>query len=459
MKKELSGKLGDDHIITYRGEWKNQTLFIKEEDLKEFNDLVYSELEKVISDQIEDVADKNGITYEKMLNDHEIKLHEEFKTRLTEHFKGRDKIIETINEYLSNSIEKRVMSLIGASGSGKSSVMAQAVKLNEKGNGVTVYRFIGSTSRSSNIMSLLQSLCGQIANRYGIEDAKTLGREGDEKVWYDMNGLSDIFRKCLALATAEKPIRLFIDSLDQLSEADNAKALYWLPKELPDHVHMVVSSLPELEAELNATDRMQLPVLPEKEAVEILDQWLRSIKRKLTDDQHELVIKSFNGTPLPIYLKLAFEKAKKWHSYDKKHSLKSDVKGIINEYFDDLEKEYPEDFVKTAICYMLSGRYMGLAENEILEILAFDEEYWQKFLDTSHKVHREELENLKNELENPKEGPRGYMKIPIAVWSRLYLELEPFLTERDADGVPIITFFHRQFNEVLRERYGLEDKR
>ena len=47
------------------------------------------------------------------------------------------------------------------------------------------------------------------------------------------------------------------------------------------------------------------------------------------------------------------------------------------------------------------------------------------------------------------------MKIPIVVWSRLYLDLEPYLTERDADGVPIITFFHRQFNEVLRERYGL----
>jgi hypothetical protein len=47
------------------------------------------------------------------------------------------------------------------------------------------------------------------------------------------------------------------------------------------------------------------------------------------------------------------------------------------------------------------------------------------------------------------------MKIPIIVWSRLFLDLEPFLTERDADGVPIITFFHRQFNEVLQERYGL----
>jgi hypothetical protein len=34
--------------------------------------------------------------------------------------------------------------------------------------------------------------------------------------------------------------------------------------------------------------------------------------------------------------------------------------------------------------------------------------------------------------------------------------LEPILTERDADGVPIITFFHWHFNEMLRERYQLE---
>jgi hypothetical protein len=91
---------------------------------------------------------------------------------------------------------------------------------------------------------------------------------------------------------------------------------------------------------------------------------------------------------------------------------------------------------------MLSGKYQGLAENEILEILVFDKEFWeQKFLPKTHPDHRAELKDV--------------TKIPIVVWSRLYLDLEPFLTERDADGVPIITFFHRQFNEVLRERYKL----
>ena len=271
-----------------------------------------------------------------------------------------------------------------------------------------------------------------------------------------MNGLADIFKKCLALANADKPLIVFIDSLDQLSETDNAKALYWLPRELPEYVSLVVSAS-ELEEELQNTTTVRIPPLPEAEAIEILDLWLKSAKRKLTDRQHKLVIDSFKISPLPIYLKLAFEKAKKWHSYDKDHTLKPDVPGIINEYFDDLEKEFPKDFVRTAVCYMLSGRYMGLAENEILEVMAFDHDYWQKFLDTSHEVHRKELESLKYELEKPKDGTRGYMKIPIAVWSRLYLELEQFLTERDADGVPIITFFHRKFNEVLRERYELHN--
>lgn len=449
LKEELSGKLGKEHFISYTGSWEKGTLLLEPEELRKFNDRVYTELEKVIKEQLDKVVDKDEII-------HEAKLHEEFKDKLTNHFSGREEILNLINDYLKNNNEHRVMSLIGVSGSGKSSVMAQTVKLHESNKAVAVVRFIGTTSGSSNIMSLLQSVCGQIAHGYGI-DAKTLAREGDDKAWYDLNGLSDILRKCLALATAEKPILLFLDSLDQLSETDNAKALYWLPRELPEHARMIVSSLPELEDKLTASYKTELPVLPEKEAIEILKKWFEAVHRKLNDQQQSLVINSFNKTQLPIYLKLAFEKAKKWHSYDTGMSLKEDVPGIINDFFDELQRDYPEDFVKTVICFMLCGRYSGLAENEILEILAFDKEYWQKFIKTTHLEHQQELIDLKAELEYTKKETRGYMKIPIAVWSRLYLDLEPFLTERDADGVPIITFFHRQFNEVLRNRYELPD--
>lgn len=434
------------HFVNYDANWINNDVEIN--DLQKFNDVVHDALHKVISEQLDLVIDKDEIN-------HEVKLHSEFKTRLTSQFKGRKDILATIQAHLDNKTENKVMSLMGESGTGKSSVMAQAVMLNENKGAALVYRFIGATSGSSNIMSLLQSICGEIARKFDI-DAKTLAREGDEKAWYDINGLADILRKCIALATAERPILLFLDSLDQLSDTDNAKALYWLPRELPDHVHLVVSSLPlpELVSGLSATYREDLLPLPVEDAIEILKKWFSSIDRQLTPEQNNLVISSFNNTKLPIFLKLAFEKARKWHSYDKTHSLKKDVAGIINDYFDDLEVEHDKDFVTNAVCYLLSGRYQGLAENEILEILAFDPVYWKLFLTKNH-FHKQDLEDLKSFLEGTDREKGGYMKIPIATWSRLYLDLEPFLTERDADGVPIITFFHRQFNEVLRERYKL----
>jgi NACHT domain- and WD repeat-containing protein len=282
------------------------------------------------------------------------------------------------------------MSLIGASGTGKSSVMAQVVKQNENKGSTLVYRFIGTTSGSSNIMSLLQSVCGEIARAYGV-DAKTLAREGDEKAWYDMNGLADVLRKCLALATEQKPILLFLDSLDQLSDTDNAKALYWLPRELPAHARFLVSSLPELDPALSATYKEELPVLPVEDAVEILKKWLSSIKRKLTTDQEELVIGSFSKNQLPIYLKLAFEKAKHWHSYDKEHSIKKDVAGIINDYFDDLESEHDKDFVTNAVCYLLSGRYQGWLKMKYLRFWLLISEYWEIFLE-KNKYHKDDLE-------------------------------------------------------------------
>jgi NACHT domain- and WD repeat-containing protein len=445
LKDNLLEKIGKEHFIDYKGDWENDSLVFKDETLQNFSNDVYEKLKKIISDQLENSDDKDEV-------DLEVKLHREFKKKLTEHFRGRGEILASIESYLNNHEENKPFTLIGASGSGKSSVMAQAVKLAEEKQAAVVFRFIGATSRSSNIMSLLQSLCSEIARKYGT-DAKTLAREGDDKAWYDIYSLSEIFRKCLALATHKKPLFVFLDSLDQLSDTDNAKALYWLPKEVPEHARVVVSSLPEREQNLCATSISHLDLLPEKEADEILDQWFASAKRKLTDKQKNYVIQQFAHTKLPIYLKLAFEQARKWHSYDPEHTLSNDVPGIINNFFERLEREYPKDFVKTVVCYMLSGRYQGLTENEILEILAFDEGYWKTFIDSTHHDHRKELNDLKEDLEN--RTPREYMKIPISVWSRFYLDMESFLTERDADGVPIITFFHRQFNEVLRERHEL----
>lgn len=450
LKKELKDKLGN-HYVNYDADWRDKQSNIS--DPEKFAADVYYFLYEIIKEQNDTVISMDEI-------EQEVKLHTEFKELLVKHFRGRTEILNKIKAYLTSPKEKKVLSMIGDSGSGKSSVMAKAIrnKEEEKNNALLVYRFIGVTSGSTNIITLLRNICGQIAGAFD-ETIESIAGKDQEKSLYEIYGLSEVLRKCLGLATKEKPIVLFLDALNQLSDTDNAKALYWLPKEVPDNVKIIVSSLPGLENNLSDTMLEKLPLLPEQEARKILEQWLESINRTLTDEQFDEVIKSFNQTKLAIYLKVAFEMARHWHSYKKDYIIKDDIKGLINEYFDFLEdEEHNREFVQTALSYMLCGKYMGLTENEILEILVFDEDFWKKvFLEKiTHKDHKQELIELKEYLETEEEGkPKTAMKIPIVVWSRLFLDLEPFLTEKDADGVPIITFFHQQFFEVLRERYML----
>jgi ABC-type dipeptide/oligopeptide/nickel transport system ATPase subunit len=453
LKEQLKQKLGS-HYISYQAKWKEDHTEIN--DPVAFENQVYDFLRGIIQEQVKEIISSDEI-------DHEINLHEEFKNRLTEHFCGRDDILKDIQSNLNNPFEKRILSLIGESGSGKSSVMAKVVELTMQNNekALIVYRFIGVSSSSSNIISLLQSVSGQIAHAFNTT-IEALADEGREKSLHDINSITEILKKSLALASEYKPVILFLDALDQLSDTDNAKALYWLPKELPDRVRIVISALPDLEASLSGTLIQKLPVLTEKDAKIILERWFESVSRKLETDQEKLVLTKFNKTKLPILLKLAFEQAKHWHSYDKNIQLNDDVQGIINDFINNLNQEHNEEFVEHVISYMLSGRYSGLAENEILEILVFDKEFWEEIFlkKMTHPDNKQGLIDLKKEMESSKAEPKRTMKIPIVLWSRLFLDLEPFLTERDADGVPIITFFHRQFNEVLRERYGLvEDEK
>ena len=259
-----------------------------------------------------------------------------------------------------------------------------------------VYRFIGTSSRSSSIVSLLQSVTAQITNRYGKTLEELTGKEREKSI-HDMNGINTLFRESLALATADTPIVLFLDALDQLPDTDNAKSMHWLPNNLPEHVKIVVSALPELEGALSGTLVEKLPPLPEEEARTILTRWLQSVKRDLTDEQKRTVLKAFSHTKLPIFLKLAFEQARHWHSYDANQTLSTDMRGIINDYFDQLGQEHHPDLIEHTVCYMLSGRYQGLTENEILEILAFDQEFWEDIFlkKLSHPVNRQEMIDMK----------------------------------------------------------------
>jgi tetratricopeptide (TPR) repeat protein len=433
LKQNLKDTLGANYH-DYAATWEGNKLAPSDADA--FADMIYGHLHGIIKTQMDETTSTNAVALE-------VKNHRTVQEGLTRYFHGRTDVLETIEKHLSDATAHTVLALIGESGSGKSSVMAQAIKeaeSKESKKGFIFYRFLGTSSWSTNAFTLLQLLCTEIAGRFGRELKSFVEKEDTLE---EFEGIKEVFLKCLGLATEEQPITLFLDALDQLSDTHDAKNLAWLPRYLPSHIKIVASSLPELEEKLADTTLVRLPRLPETEAKQILAKWLSAIKRKLTKEQEIEVLKKFAKTGLPIYLKLAYERARHWHSYTEPKTLPIDVSGALDVWFHDLETEHGHEelFVKTVFQYLLSGKYGGLTEEELLEILAFDKEYWEQFLASCHPDHRDEVKNAKP------------LKLPIVVWSRLYLDLEPYLTERDADGETIICFYHRKFNEYVAAKY------
>ena len=83
-----------------------------------------------------------------------------------------------------------------------------------------VLRFLGATRESADGRSLLVSLCRQISRIYGEDES--LIPEGYDQLCREL-------AEKLTLATADRPLIVLLDALDQLSARDNAVSLDWLP--------------------------------------------------------------------------------------------------------------------------------------------------------------------------------------------------------------------------------------
>lgn len=363
--------------------------------------------------------------------DREVADHESFAHDRAHLFVGRAGVLRTIDAYMRGD-DRHPLAIVGASGSGKSAVMARALQQAQRDHpaAVIVSRFIGATPASSDVRALLERLFRQIARAYSPEE---------RAIPTDYRELVQEFPKLLALAHASRPLIVFLDALDQLSDAERARSLAWMPVDLPPHVRVVVSAMEgeceqALRRRLPAANMTLLEPMPSEEGSALLDVWLEDAGRRLTADQRRAVLSAFaESEGSPLYLKLAFEEARRWRSTDRNVVLSPGISGIIQDLFTRLSGEHGSMLVSRALACLAAAKN-GLSEDEMLDLLSMDTDVFKDFIERAHHTPPE---------------PR----LPVVVWSRLYFDLEPYLTERRADNATLMTFYHRQLQEVAVQAY------
>ncbi len=408
----------------------------------------------------------------------ENEAHKEFGTERRRHFVGRQKILDDIAAYLNwiyyDGDQLCPLVIYGPSGSGKSALMAKALHNafgEDKPKTVKqrriIRRFIGATPESTDIRTLLRNLCLEISHAFGFDrlkeqeladvtdpaarDAVMRKYEIPEEDRY----LSERFREFLGIIPEDRQLFIFLDALDLLNATDSAHSLSWLPSVLPENVKIVVSVLEmddageclwSARAKVPQSSLLRLDDMTSAEGELALHTWLLKAhpekRRTLTDEQMGSVLDRFRGCPKPQYLKLAFEEARRWKSYDglpygadNVPGLADDVPGIVGDMLARLRdrKHHGEVLVNTFLGLLSAARH-GLSETEILELLSADEAV---------------MTDLKARSARSQEA-KG---IPLVVWLRLHSDLAPYLIETSADGDVLLTFYHRQVGETVKRDY------
>jgi hypothetical protein len=369
----------------------------------------------------------------------EEEIHEEFAKERAADFVGRGEILGDIASYLTGG-EATLCVVVGAPGSGKSALLAKAAaEARAAGGGAVVLeRYIGASAGSSDIRNLLSELCEAISNAYG--DTTPVPTEYQE--------LASELPKRLALANASKPLVLFLDALDQLSESQGARNLVWLPGTTTEHARIVVSTRHELLTPLQAKypKPLFLPLdrLSRAEGDELLGKWLDGAepKRTLQPMQREHVLDAFHRAGgMPLYLKLALEEARLWKWDTTPPPFGESIEGIIRANLLTRQREHHgELLVDRSMAYLAASRH-GLAEDELLALLSRDEELYQEV--------KEEAARARQELPEADIDRR----LPVALWSRLSLDLDAYLTERLLEKASLLGFYHRELGTVAAEEY------
>ena len=459
LEDQLSRQLGDDHAHELRTTWSRHGRdgAVSKAYLAGFCEAFLSHQKALIDAE----RDALGQIDERQQRD---QAHNDFGAERARVFAGRKTLLVRIARYTASTpkgkgakTSKRgspaaPLVLLGSGGSGKSALLAraaqEAISGEERAGTVILQRYIGGVPGSEALTMMLADLTADIASIYG---------QPPPPAPENAKALTDAFQHALGHASAERPLALYLDALDQLDSTDGAWMLDWLPKELPDHVCVVASARTGTSVEQSVRRRfprgvLEVPPMTPAEGAAMLDAWLADRRgawfnasiapctgRSLKLNQRAAVLDAFKENGSALWLKLASEEAATWTSWDKPRKMPAAIHGLIEDLVDNRllkQENHPAVFTKRALAYLTAGR-SGLSEIELARALGTDPAVRAEFR-ANEKTQRKW---------------KDAQALPPILWSRLFFDLQAYLGIARMDGALLMRWFHREFTEVLEKRY------
>jgi telomerase protein component 1 len=260
-------------------------------------------------------------------SEEEAAAHWHYAELSCDRFVPRPEAERELNARIEQVSSRAPLFIVGPSGSGKTALLARWGTKHLQAGEAIVLRFVGATPTSTDLISVLRSICKELVVRYALQDSPQTMPSTDQASSKNVSDLMSIPKDeieflckwpmiidAVSVAIRNSPVEnarivIFIDGLDHLDDRSLRRRLHWVPGRLPDRIALVLSinGKSPLSADLDeGWPQMPVAGMSELESHSFIVT-VPSVFSKTMSAEHAALLLGKPAARYPMFLALALE--------------------------------------------------------------------------------------------------------------------------------------------------------